>query len=181
MKQIQAEVYYSVSIWGTNTNRKESSAAVPGQQMQCGISTVHRLFATRRLQQNNLMQSQQAVKEDTVTFSCQSAVTATHTGASPHHAAVHDADHQCRSEQQYMIKRHVLQVGPVLNEHPNPRTGSPSTRGTTTPSDTRSENRDCVEIDTTANTQYTHHITNGGDVSDSHLVYSVPLTAIFIK
>lgn len=117
----------------------------------------------------------------TVTFSCQSAVTATHTGASPHHAAVHDADHQCRSEQQYMIKKHVLQVGPVLNEHPNPRTGSPSTWGTTTPSDTRSENRDCVEIDTTANTQYTHHITNGGDVSDSHLVYSVPLTAIFIK
>ena len=29
--------------------------------------------------------------------------------------------------------------------------------------------------------QDTHHITNGGDVSDSHLVYSVPLTAIFIK
>lgn len=27
----------------------------------------------------------------------------------------------------------------------------------------------------------THHITNGGDVSDSHLVHSVPLTAIFIK
>uniref|UniRef100_A0A3B4VQI6 Uncharacterized protein n=1 Tax=Seriola dumerili TaxID=41447 RepID=A0A3B4VQI6_SERDU len=27
----------------------------------------------------------------------------------------------------------------------------------------------------------THHITNGGDVSDSHLVYSVPLAAIFIK
>lgn len=65
LKQIQAEVYYSVSICGTNTNRKESSAAVPGQQMQCGISTVHSLFATRRLQQNNLMQSQQAVKEDT--------------------------------------------------------------------------------------------------------------------
>lgn len=29
--------------------------------------------------------------------------------------------------------------------------------------------------------QATYHITNGGDISDSHLVYSVPLTGIFIK
>lgn len=36
-------------------------------------------------------------------------------------------------------------------------------------------------IDTTAEPQCTHHITNGGDVSDSHLVYSVPFTAIFRK
>lgn len=27
----------------------------------------------------------------------------------------------------------------------------------------------------------THHITDGGDVSDSHLVHSVPLAVIFIK
>lgn len=29
--------------------------------------------------------------------------------------------------------------------------------------------------------RFTHHITNGGDVSDSHLVHSVPITAIFMK
>ena len=36
-------------------------------------------------------------------------------------------------------------------------------------------------IATRKNQRVTYHITNGGDVSDSHLVYSVPLTAIFIK
>lgn len=105
----------------------------------------------------------------------------THRSVPTNHAAVHSADHQCRSEQQYMIKDTFSQVGPVLNEHPDPRTGSPSSRGRQHHHTHRSEKRGCVEIDTTANTQYTHHITNGGDVSDSHLVYSVPLTAIFIK
>lgn len=106
---------------------------MPGQQMQCGISTVHRLFATRRLQQNNLMQSQQAVKEDTRLPSpvkqwqphththTHRSVTSPRRGtqrwsSTPVWAAIHD-------------RRHVLQVGPVLNEHPDPRTGSPSTRG----------------------------------------------------
>lgn len=32
-----------------------------------------------------------------------------------------------------------------------------------------------------ADTHHTHHITDGGDVSDSHLGYSVPLAAIFMK
>lgn len=40
---------------------------------------------------------------------------------------------------------------------------------------------DTAGIDTAAEPQCTHHITNGGDVSDSHLVYSVPFTAIFRK
>lgn len=43
-------------------------------------------------------------------------------------------------------------------------------------------NSGCRQIDSNAHKQQdTHHITNGGDVSDSHLVYSVPLAAIFIK
>lgn len=37
------------------------------------------------------------------------------------------------------------------------------------------------ETDSNASKPHTHHITNGGDVSDCHLVYSVLLTAIFIK
>lgn len=47
---------------------------------------------------------------------------------------------------------------------------------------TRSKHGSCRQIDSNTDKQPdTHHITNGGDVSDSHLVYSVPLTAIFIK
>lgn len=38
-----------------------------------------------------------------------------------------------------------------------------------------------IDSNTRKKQQDTHHITNGGDVSDSHLVYSVPLAAIFIK
>lgn len=96
-------------------------------------------FPSRRLQQKTTLCNHSKLSErrgHTATFSCHSAVTATHTGASPslphrNHAAVHGADHQRRSEQQYMIKKKdtFSQVGPVLNEHPDPRTGSPSSRG----------------------------------------------------
>lgn len=140
--------------------------------MQCGILTVHRLFATTAAEKQPYAITACCQSGHTDTSPCQPAGTAAHTGASPHHAAVRDADHQSRSAQQLHDKSHVLQVAPGLNEHPDPGTGSPRTR---------SQNRGCVEIDPTANTQYTHHITNGGDVSDSHLVYSVPLTAIFMK
>lgn len=38
-----------------------------------------------------------------------------------------------------------------------------------------------LQVSKASNKKVTHHITNGGDVSDSHLVYSVLLTAISIK
>lgn len=68
-----------------------------------------------------------------------------------------------------------------------PRTVCLSTRGegdsltqTTSPHNQVRTQR--LQVDgITQNQHDTHHITNGGDVSDSHLVYSVPLTAIFIK